>query len=608
MKTAKENSGLVLQRLCGFIIDLVILIVFYGVIYLASGIDILMVLQSGTGSYVLLTLTLFVIPSVYFILLLHLLGATPGLMIFRLELVEIDTEKKPLLFISLWRYVAFYISWFSFFIGFLWIFWDSRCQSWADKLSGTVIRKKDSNIASATANDQRIWHTGKLLFYISVALMLTANILWQYEKPLDKNIVELLDDYAYDPSPASNGFYELACFSADESIDALEKGISAVERVNNSTLEHYRASGFWGPKYEVEHEAIEYNSLDSELDTLMTFVESGDYLGEVQANKELIRRNMKRYNYLEKRFDRILQYDNYRSTIFMDVFVSIPIYLPLVQFQRLYCADIALKYMDGHKKEAVERMLHSFEVNRALLKNSDTLIMKLVSVILYKFNMITCGELINYEETIDPILAEAVLKIPELNAEDLSFRKAFKKEFLMGASLLVRMVDSPKGLLDLRLDQQDIKRANPPFIKVNQILNKTYDFYFGIVELSEMSYSEFYKNYDTPIKLEFSIYDYFNNPIGTILNKTAASAVYTYYLITAKDCRLTQNLLKAAAEIRKNKLASDNIQEFLNNNSLRWGNLYQNKPLEWNSESSELFYTGPNQQENATERVLKVKQ
>jgi uncharacterized RDD family membrane protein YckC len=323
MRNLNFKAGL--SRLCAFLIDVLILLAVYaGAYFLMKG-QVTHLLESGTGSYVVLTFTVFVIPSVYFILLWHLCGATVGMFVLKLRLVEFETGKKPMLFIALWRYVVFYLSWFSFLIGFLWSLWDSRTQTWADKLSGTLVIKKAGETIPANADDKRKWQTGKWLVYASLVMLIAVNVIWQYEQPLLPEAEAALMDFQPEKTPQNNGFYELACFGAGENIDPFETGLAAVKRVNESTMELYRASGFWGQKYDVEIESIDYNSLNPELDTLITFSDSDDYFGEIAGNSEMIKRNIEEYEYLEKRYDHILEYEYISNPLFQDIFVGVPI-------------------------------------------------------------------------------------------------------------------------------------------------------------------------------------------------------------------------------------------------------------------------------------------
>jgi len=611
MEKQKSNFYLMmgLRRLGAFIVDILVLIAVYLPIglLLRDNLENLLVQGLGSGFYILLTLALFVLPSIYLILMWHFVGATIGMLLLKLRIVEIETGKKPALFIALWRYMIFLLSWFSFFIGFLWLFWDSRQQNWSDKMSGTIVQTKGGYLPGrANEKDIRNWKTGKRLVIASVVILIAMNVIWQYEAPLSEGAEAAFGTYGTEENPGGNGFYELACFGATSDVDAFELGVKEIERVNASTMALYKSAGFWGQKYEVEMETIDFNSLGDEIDTLSTLSEADDYFGEIAANREMIERNFQKYNYLETRYNRLGDYEYYQNRLFPDIFVGVPVLMSLVQYHRLYCANISLLYMDNNRQEAIDNYLNSIRIVTHLMEESDYLITKLVSIILYNISQNTCKELINYEDDIDPRLAEAILNLPKLSSEATSFRKAFNVEFSTGASFLVRFIESPLGLLDYKIDREDVQKANPPFIKANQILNNSFRLFELGNELSEMPQWQFNQEYLTKIDLKINWLEYINNPLGVILDKTYVIPIYTSYLVIAQDLEIRDNLLKAASAIKLNNIKRDQIPNYLEANKQKWGNLYLRETLDWNSETSELSFSGPLQEEKADQRKMKL--
>jgi uncharacterized RDD family membrane protein YckC len=66
-------------------------------------------------------------------------GATPGMRLFRLRVVDADTQEHIGLGRALLRYVGFLISSFCCDIGLIWAAFDGRKQGWHDKIAGTVV-------------------------------------------------------------------------------------------------------------------------------------------------------------------------------------------------------------------------------------------------------------------------------------------------------------------------------------------------------------------------------------------------------------------------------------------------------------------------------------
>jgi uncharacterized RDD family membrane protein YckC len=64
-------------------------------------------------------------------------------MILSLEIVDAKTGGKPSTGQFIGRYFAYFVSTVPLCIGFLWVAFDRRKQSWHDKLAGTVVVRKN---------------------------------------------------------------------------------------------------------------------------------------------------------------------------------------------------------------------------------------------------------------------------------------------------------------------------------------------------------------------------------------------------------------------------------------------------------------------------------
>lgn len=83
-----------------------------------------------------------VFPAVAVILFWSYRSATPGKMILSLEIVDAKTGEKPSTGQFIGRYFAYFVSTIPICIGFVWVAFDGRKQSWHDKLAGTVVIRK----------------------------------------------------------------------------------------------------------------------------------------------------------------------------------------------------------------------------------------------------------------------------------------------------------------------------------------------------------------------------------------------------------------------------------------------------------------------------------
>ncbi len=81
----------------------------------------------------------YVLPAIAVILFWKFRGATPGKMLISARIVDAATGAKPSTKQLIGRYFAYIVSTLPLGLGFLWIAFDARKQSWHDKLAGTVV-------------------------------------------------------------------------------------------------------------------------------------------------------------------------------------------------------------------------------------------------------------------------------------------------------------------------------------------------------------------------------------------------------------------------------------------------------------------------------------
>lgn len=71
-------------------------------------------------------------------------GATPGKMLFKMQVVRADTGLPITPGQAIGRYLGYFVSALVFLLGFIWAGFDARKQAWHDKLAGTVaVRRRD---------------------------------------------------------------------------------------------------------------------------------------------------------------------------------------------------------------------------------------------------------------------------------------------------------------------------------------------------------------------------------------------------------------------------------------------------------------------------------
>jgi len=598
MSNTNSGFGFGMKRLAAFIIDFVLLFC----IYLMAGDAV-----NGKGLSLIILFTVLIIPAVYLIIFWVLAGATPGMLIFRLRMRKIKTGRKPNFLTAVWRFIIFLISCFSFFLGFLWQFWDSRHQTWADKLSGCVIVKKGQNIQRCESTvDQNKWRVGKILLYISTLIFVIFNVVIQYTEPLLPATESWLIDYSIETNPQDNGYYHLIGFAVESDEDPYEQGYRSIQDANEFIMDYYRSREAGKKSYEGAPQPDLSCTLDIDFETLISIWQAEDFYDALLADQSFIKSNMDRFSYLEKRYFEIADYPYISTRLFPDMTVISPTLLALINYHRLFLANICLEFMTGDKEEAVDMLLKTFDINNNMLEESDSMIMKLTSCVMMQISQDTCQRLLNYEQELNPFYERLINEIPALSNEALSFRKTYVYEFNIEASYTVAMLDSPEGFLDYKVDLEDIRNANPPLLKASQIINHSLRGFEHNIAISELPYPQFAQEISIPHLPQTHFIEYFNNTVGVFLEMPKTNDIYYRYLVRVRNLELKNTMLRAAASIKHHEIASSDVQSFLDDNKEKWHNLYSSEPFTWDEGKQEILYSGPLPLDFAAERKLEL--
>ena len=126
----KRTVAVLVDTFLIILVTLPILIWVYGIEYLNNE-----HMEKGSFDFIIN----YVFPTIAVILLWKYYQATPGKMIFKATIVDEKTGGKPSLRQLIIRYLGYIISTIPLGLGFFWIAFDKKKQSFHDKLSKTVV-------------------------------------------------------------------------------------------------------------------------------------------------------------------------------------------------------------------------------------------------------------------------------------------------------------------------------------------------------------------------------------------------------------------------------------------------------------------------------------
>ena len=126
----KRTVAVLVDTFLIILVTLPILIWAYGIEYLNNE-----HMEKGSLDFIIN----YVFPTIVVILLWKYYQATPGKMIFKATIVDAKTGGKPTLKQWIIRYLGYFVSLLPFGLGYFWVAFDKKKQSFHDKLAKTVV-------------------------------------------------------------------------------------------------------------------------------------------------------------------------------------------------------------------------------------------------------------------------------------------------------------------------------------------------------------------------------------------------------------------------------------------------------------------------------------
>ena len=126
----KRTVAVLVDTFLIILVTLPILIWVYGIEYLNNE-----HMEKGSLDFIIN----YVFPTIVVILLWKYYQATPGKMIFKATIVDAKTGGKPTLKQWIIRYLGYFVSLLPFGLGYFWVAFDKKKQSFHDKLAKTLV-------------------------------------------------------------------------------------------------------------------------------------------------------------------------------------------------------------------------------------------------------------------------------------------------------------------------------------------------------------------------------------------------------------------------------------------------------------------------------------
>jgi uncharacterized RDD family membrane protein YckC len=123
-------------RLVGYIIDIIIVTLAVFVIAILGALLVVVVPALGV---IAIALGVIIVPLAYFPYYWSHSGQTPGMRMMHIKVVR-DVDGGPVTVgAAILRLIGYWVSGAVFYLGYIWIFIDTRKRGWMDLIAGTVV-------------------------------------------------------------------------------------------------------------------------------------------------------------------------------------------------------------------------------------------------------------------------------------------------------------------------------------------------------------------------------------------------------------------------------------------------------------------------------------
>lgn len=141
-----EYAGFWIRFLASVLDSILLLMVAVPLLLMFYGPEVLFMTESPGLAYDLIN---YALPIVAVIVFWQYRAATPGKIMMDIYIVDANTLRQPTFGRLLLRYLGYYVSILTLFLGFFWIGWDKRKQGFHDKIANTVVIKKSSAVVTS---------------------------------------------------------------------------------------------------------------------------------------------------------------------------------------------------------------------------------------------------------------------------------------------------------------------------------------------------------------------------------------------------------------------------------------------------------------------------
>ena len=281
-------------------------------------------------------------------------------------------------------------------------------------------------------------------------------------------------------------------------------------------------------------------------------------------------------------------YQDYRNTLAIDVRSPVPDFSTLLTLNRLFGAEIVIRFVNGETAAALTDLKKDVAFLRRLISQADTLIIKMVALSMLKHDLYLYASLID----IHPDETYLFDEIAGLTAQEKSIEEPIKYEFHMNANLANEIKSYPQ----LITGDLGVPAWLPfPLYRVNHSINMIYHGFNKNLEKSRLPANEFYEQFsgeDEKQELKPGWLSYVYNPIGCILF-TLSLPDLGKYIIRIHDMDGLISMINLKLHIKRENIYPADTGNYVKQVKEKYYNPYTGEEFDWNPGEQTLSFQVP---------------
>ncbi len=573
------------------------------------------------------------IPFLYYIGSWKLLGGTPANIVRQVRILDCATGEKPSLVKLLIRFPGMFVSAPLLFLGYFQMLWDSRKQTWHDKLAGSVVVRNKTHkkaeisiddidsIAAETGlqfpiepseRDVSLWKFGRFVTAISAVLFVMFCIYWFRDEPLSPGAKQWLSEIDYEiDDPYNNVYYHLDGFQAPEGMLPYIYSRENAEINNRNVLKYQQNLGVSkADEIPFEEELNNEYFPVNDFKKLALNLKDPDslFLYCTQRKSDILALKQK-YSFLDERYKKIEELatsGTFRNPFIPSPITKLPIFMHYVSYLRMQNHFNSLDYIEGSRKDAVKNLLRNLSTNITLTEQAPDLISKLALSIAVRDHIITLCHLLDYNSS-DSCIHTEIDKMNYLSSDFTDMTKVFKSQFYEQIATLLTTYTSVRKLysrIPFEITEEDINYGYLLSHRPGETINQEYKMLASLAEFSKLPGDEFVHKINRDFIPQRKTIDALRNlPLYII---TIAVPDWNEYTVKLHDINGTITLTKLKSLIYQNNIKKSSLDVFLEENKEKLHNPFSDEAIQFNAETNEIYYTGPYQEDHKDYRSVKL--